>query len=172
MLSVPNEITNELPIYDWGRRWHRNSRGQRTGRMSHIPIAISRISPDVELNNNDLHPTLRIATVVMVLAAGWFLFGALERNPAQYYTLLRWLTCSTAAILVWRGDIQGSLKWGYLLVPIAMLFNPIIPVHLNGRRMDILRTWHTVDIVAAVVLFLVLVLMEMQLWLTKNRKGG
>lgn len=168
-LTVPNALTNELPIYDWVRRWHRNSSGQRTGRMNHIPIAISRHSPEVELNENGLNPTLRIATIVTVLATGWLLIGALGRNPAYYYSMLRWLTCSTAALLVWRGDAQGSLKWGYVLVPVAVLFNPVIPVHFKGNRMDTLGSWHTVDTVAAVALFLVLALMEIRLWQTKKR---
>ena len=168
-LTVPNALTNELPIYDWVRRWHRNSSGQRTGRMNHIPIAISRRSPDVQLNDNGLNPTLRIATIVMVLATGWLLIGALERNPAHYYRMVRWLTCSTAALLVWRGAVQGSLKWCYLLVPVAVLLNPIVPVHLKGNRLDIVRTWHAVDTVAAVALFLVLAFMEIRLWLTNKR---
>jgi tetratricopeptide (TPR) repeat protein len=173
-LNVPNGLTNELPIYDWVKSWHRNSSGKRTGRMNHIPFAISRHSPDLErvkreLTRDRLSPALRIATVVMVFAAGWFLVGALERHPDTYYTNLRWLVCLTAVMLIWRGDIQKSLKWGYLLVPVAILFNPILPVHLHGERMDILRIWHTIDVATAAVLFLVLALMEVQLWLTKKR---
>ena len=72
-------------------------------------------------------------------------------------------------MLVWRGDIQGSFKWAYVLVPVAILFNPIIPIHLHGKRVDILRTWHAVDIMAAVVMVLAVILMEIQVLRTKNR---
>ena len=174
-LNVPNGLTNELPIYDWVKSWDRNSSGKRTGRMNHIPVAISRHSPNLEgadrkLREKPLSPALRIATVMLVFAAGWFLVGALERHPATYYTNLRWWVCLTAVMLIWRGDIQKSLTYGYLLVPIAILFNPIIPVHLHGSRMDILQLWHTIDVATAAVLFLVLALMEVQLWLTEKRR--
>ena len=174
-LNVPNGLKDELPIYDWVKSWHRNSSGKRTGRMNHIPIAISRNSPNLDranrnLTDKPLSPALRIATVLSVLAAGWFLVGALERHPATYYTNLRWLVCLTAVTLIWRGDIQKSLKYGYLLVPIAILFNPIIPVQLYGRRMDILPIWHTIDLATAAALFLVLALMEVQLWVTEKRR--
>ncbi len=174
-LNVPNGLTDELPIYSWVKSWHRNSSGKRTGRMNHIPIAISRNSPNLDRTNRNftekpLSPALRIATVLSVLAAGWFLVGALERHPATYYTNLRWLICLTAVMLIWRGDIQKSLKHGYLLVPIAILFNPIIPVQLHGKRMDILQIWHTIDVATAAVLVLVLALMEAQLWVTEKHR--
>ena len=176
MLNVPNELEDELPIYDWVKRWHRNTSGQRTGRMDYIPIAISRNSPDLklkakEMDNTNLNPSLalRIVSVVIALAAAGALIGALGKNPAHYYTMLRWLTCSAAVMLVWRGDIQGSFKWAYVLVPVAILFNPIIPIHHHGKRVDILRTWHAVDIMAAVVMVLAVILMEIQVLRTKNR---
>jgi len=176
MLIVPNKLENELPIYDWVKRWHRNANGKRTGRMHYIPIAVSRSSPDLKLKENELDNTnlnpalaLRIITVVIVLAASGALIGALGKNSAHYYTMLRWLTCSAAVMLIWRGDIQGSLKWAYMLVPVAILFNPIIPIHLHGKRLDILKTWQTMNIVAAVVTLLTLMLMEIQVLLRKKR---
>ena len=174
MLSIPNELTNELPIYDWVKRWHRNNNGQRTGRIEYIPIAVSRSSPNFELKGNEidlkkLNPALRIITFLMVLAAAWTLVGALDKNPIQYYTNLRWVTCLAAAMLVWRGDRQGSLKWAYMLVPVVILFNPIIPIHLHGKKFDILKTWQALDIVTAVVMVLTVTLMEIQILLTKKR---
>ena len=175
MLSVPVELTNELPIYDWIKRWDRNINGKCTGRMNYIPIAVSRSSPDLklkdsELDHTNLNPDLafRIVTVVIVLAAAGALIGALGKNPTHYYRMLRWLTCSAAVMLVWRGYIQGSLKWAYILMPVAILFNPIIPIYLHGKRLDILRTWHTVDIVSAVLMVLAVMLMEIQVLLRKK----
>jgi hypothetical protein len=177
MLILPNALKDELPIYHWVKRWHRNTSGKRTGTMDYIPIAVSRNSPDPklsgnEMDNTNLNPSLavRIVSVAIVLAATAALIGALGKNPIQYYGMLRWLTCSAAAMLVWRGDIQGSLKWAYLLVPVAILFNPIIPIHLHGKRFDIVRTWQTVDVAAAVVIVLTVTLMEIQVWLTKKRR--
>jgi hypothetical protein len=67
--------------------------------------------------------------------------------------MLRWLACSAAAVLVWRGAVQG-VKWAWALVPLAILFNPIAPIHLSRG------TWQFWDIVAAVVMVLAMIVME------------
>jgi hypothetical protein len=173
MLRVPNELTNALPLYDWVKRWDTNINGKRTGRINYIPIALSRGSQNFERTGNEIdnasvNPILRVGTVVVVFAAVWALLAGLNRNPIHYYTTLRWLTCSAALVLIWRGTIQGSLKWAYVLGPVAILFNPLIPIHLHGKRLDVLTTWHVVDIIAAGVLVLAVILMEIQVLLTKK----
>ena len=75
-------------------------------------------------------PALRIATVVVVMAAAVVLIGASARHPYSYYTVLRWLACPAAVLLVWRGAVQG-VKWAWALVPFAILFNPIAPIHFS-----------------------------------------
>jgi hypothetical protein len=174
VLKVPDKLTNESPIYDYAKRWDRNSSGQRTGRMNYIPLAISRGAQAADIGGNiidnaNLNSALRVITIIATLAAALTLFGATSKNPIGYYTELRWLTCTAAALLVWRGQIQGSLKWAYTLVPISVLFNPIIPIHLHGKHSEILKTWRAVDVVAATVIVLVVILMELQVLLSKKR---
>lgn len=48
-----------------------------------------------------VNPALRVATVVVVLAAAGVLIGALGRHPYSYYTVFRWLACLAAVVLVW-----------------------------------------------------------------------
>jgi hypothetical protein len=98
-------------------------------------------------------PALRIASVVVVLAAAGVLIGAEGRHPYSYFTMLRWLACSAAVLLVWRGAVQG-VKWAWALVPAAVLFNPIAPIRLSRA------TWQTLDIAVAVVMVLALILIE------------
>ena len=134
--------------------------------------------------NNNVDPVLRVATIVVVLAAVVVLIGALDGqsysnpwgrghsarlavhqadgHPYSYYIVLRWLACSASALLVWRGLIQG-LKWAWALVPLAILFNPIAPVHLSRE------TWQPLDIAAAVVMVLAVAVMEIAiLWRKKE----
>ena len=171
MLSVPNILTRELPIYDWGKRWDRNSNGQRTGTIDYIPIAVSRNSPDVGLNgdecNNNISPQLRLVTIIIVAVSVGALIAALGKNPISYYAIVRWLTFAAALSLIWRGCLQVSLKWAYLLVPVAIIFNPIIPIHIEGKRLDILGTWHMLDVAAAVVIVSTITLMEIKVWQKK-----
>jgi hypothetical protein len=132
-------------------------------------------------------PVLRVASIVAVLAAAVVLIGALDGqsysnyiaprggghsarhvfhqadgHPYSYYTVLRWLTCSAAVVLVWRGLIQG-LKWAWALVPLAILFNPIAPIHFSRE------IWQTLDIAAAVAMVLAVAVMEMAALLRKKQ---
>ena len=190
MLDIPSELTNELPIYEWAyrrvagrtRRWDslwlllvqsgllRNF--LRFPRWQQIPIAVSRQSTDLrgdEIESNKVNPALRVVTAALVLAAAGVLVGALDKHSIDYYTMLRWLTCSAAVMLIWRGAVQGSLKWAYVFLPVVVLFNPIIQIHLKGKRSDVLGTWQTVDIVVAVAMVLAMILMEMTLLLAKRK---
>jgi hypothetical protein len=109
-----------------------------------------------------VHPALRAATVVVVLAAAGVLIGASGKHPYSYYTVLRRLACSAAVVLVWRGAVQGA-KWAWALVPLAILFNPVAPVHLSRA------TWQILDIAAAGVMVLAVAVMEMA---TVLRRGN
>jgi hypothetical protein len=168
MLSIPDEITNELPLYAWIKRWNRNGDNKRTGRMDWIPVAVSRSGPQVFLNGTEickekLNHQLRYASILMAIAAIVALIVALGSHPSQYYAWLRWLTCSTAIILIIRGDIQGSWKWAYALAPIGILFNPILPVYIKAPLEDVLAFWHITDVVVAMIIGVSTVLMEIDL---------
>jgi hypothetical protein len=69
MLFIPNNLTNELPLYVWIKRWNRNGDKKRTGRMDWIPVAVSRRSPKVFLNGTEIckenvKPQLRYASIL------------------------------------------------------------------------------------------------------------
>jgi hypothetical protein len=130
-------------------------------------------------------PVLRAATIVLVLAAAVVLIGALDGqsysnpwgrghsarivfhqadgHPYSYYTVLRWLACSAAVVLVWRGAVQG-FKWAWALVPLAILFNPIAPIHFSRD------TWQFLDIAAAVVMVLAVAVMEIAILLWREKR--
>ena len=118
--------------------------------------------PKMDGEQQKVDPTLRVATVVVVLVAAAVLIGALGRHPYSYYTVLRWLACSAAVVLVWRGAVQG-LKWAWALVPLAILFNPVAPLHFSRS------TWQTLDVAAAVVLVLAATVMETATLLRKRQ---
>jgi hypothetical protein len=111
---------------------------------------------------NKVNPALRVATVAVALAAAGVLIGAFGKHPFSYYTVLRWLAFSAAVLLVWRGAVQG-MKWAWAIVPLAILFNPIAPIHFS------VKTWRTLDIAAAVVLVLALIVMEITVLLRKKQ---
>lgn len=70
---------------------------------------------------------------------------ATARMPYGYYSFTRLVICAAAAVIAifgWIGDPPAH-KWSMLFALIAVLFNPIIPIHL--RR----ETWFYWDIATA-----------------------
>jgi hypothetical protein len=73
------------------------------------------------------------------------LMVATARFPYAYYTFTRIVTCGTAVWIALVGCEEGpAIKaWSIVLLLIAVLFNPIIPVHLHRS------TWFYLDLGAA-----------------------
>lgn len=79
-------------------------------------------------------------------AAAGLLLAALADLPYGYYTFLCIVVCVVAAVGAYRLFQTGAGVLGLILAAIAVLFNPLIPVHLDRA------TWAPIDIVSAVAL--------------------
>ena len=77
---------------------------------------------------------------VPAIIAAVMLVAALGDWPYGYYQFLRWVTCVAAAFVAWRAF--GWAQWapGWVFAFMALLFNPIVPIHLNR---DI---WRVIDL--------------------------
>ncbi|MEK7552877.1 MAG: DUF6804 family protein [Patescibacteria group bacterium] len=80
-----------------------------------------------------------IATVLLFLAVadGW---------PYGFFTLLRFVVCASTIFLAWRSYKTNKTNWSWAFVFVAILFNPLIPVHLSRD------TWVIIDIVVGLFL--------------------
>lgn len=86
-----------------------------------------------------------IASVISII----FLLLAIPTFwPYGYYILLRWVVALSAVFLVWIAYCLKKIFWLFLMGIVAILFNPIIPVHLDKG------TWVIIDFIVA-ILFLV-----------------
>lgn len=79
----------------------------------------------------------------------WFvpaalLLLALLEMPYGYYTFLRLVICLSAAIIAYWSWRHVPV-WGAVFATVALLFNPLIPVHLDRE------TWAPIDMGAAVL---------------------
>lgn len=70
--------------------------------------------------------------------------------PYGYYIFLRWIITASAIFLVWVAYNLKKTFWVVLMGIVAILFNPIIPIHLDKG------TWVIIDFVVA-ILFLTLI---------------
>ena len=90
---------------------------------------------------------------IAIPAVGSALFplGALGPWPYGYYTLLRWVVCISALMVVYRASHVDRpwAVWTFGLV--ALLFNPLVPIYLSRE------IWAPID-VAVAILFVVAIL--------------
>jgi hypothetical protein len=90
------------------------------------------------MNPKDLR-TLRLVAAAACLLAPlpW---------PYGYFQLLRWLVSIAAGVSAWDEYGRGRAAGGWTFVAVAVLFNPLAPIHMDRE------TWVLVDIVTGVLL--------------------
>jgi predicted lysophospholipase L1 biosynthesis ABC-type transport system permease subunit len=94
----------------------------------------------------------QIVPTWVLLGAACFAFVAILDIPYGYYRLLRWVTCAVAIASAIQLHRSSRLSWVWALGGLAVLFNPIVPIHFERK------IWMIFDGVAGcfflVVLFL------------------
>ena len=88
---------------------------------------------------SSMYKTASIIAAIMLLLA-------LASWPYGYYQLLRIVVCGTAGYGAYLASQADQHPWMWLLGAVAILFNPILPIHFDRSVCRIL------DIVTAVVL--------------------
>jgi len=70
--------------------------------------------------------------------------------PYGYFVLLRWIVTGIALLVLWTAYNLKMQGWVWLMASVAILFNPILPIHLDKGM------WQVIDfIVASLFLFAV-----------------
>lgn len=83
--------------------------------------------------------------LVPSVVIAFLLLIAILPLPYGYYTFLRWVTCGMAAFTAYI-TYQWGYKWALLIfIPLAILFNPIFPIHLTKE------IWQPIDIACAIL---------------------
>lgn len=81
-----------------------------------------------------------ISAIMLLLAIPSWAYG--------YYVLLRWMVTASAVFLVYIAYNLKNKFWFFLMAIIALLFNPLAPVHLDKQ------VWVVIDFIVA-ILFLI-----------------
>lgn len=99
-----------------------------------------------------------IPQIVWVVPA-LILLIAVWRLPYGYYTFTRIMTCGVAVLIAVAGMQERAVVqiWSILLLAIAVLFNPFIPIHLNRA------VWCYLDLGAAAAFLAHLVFVRQKL---------
>ena len=106
----------------------------------------------VNLNMKAIPRIAWIAPALLLLIAIW-------RLPYGYYTFTRIVTCGASVLIAVAGMQERAVvqTWTILLLAIAVLFNPFIPIHLNRA------VWFYLDLGAATAFLAHLVLVRQKL---------
>jgi hypothetical protein len=66
----------------------------------------------------------------------WALFPG---NPYGYYILLRWVCCAVFAYIACQASASKEREWAWVLGVTAMIYNPIVPVHLTREIWSVIN---------------------------------
>jgi len=97
-----------------------------------------------------------LSAIVGRLVAIGMLAWALAEHPYGYFTLMRFVVCVVAAYCASQAYSQKKEEWTWIFGAIAVLFNPIIPIHLNREL------WTVIDVITAIVLIVSLFLINLK----------
>ena len=96
---------------------------------------------------NRLHIYLAIIVAIMLLIA-------IAPLPYGYYQFLRWVVCGVAVFIAYSAYTWGKIWAVWLFGIVAVLFNPIIPIHLTKE------IWQPIDLVCALLFSLSLIFLK------------
>jgi hypothetical protein len=83
--------------------------------------------------------------LIPAIIAALMLLGTLARWPYGYYQLLRFVVCGVSVYIAFVAYGWKKLWATWLFGFIAVLFNPLIPIHLSREL------WQPIDLVCAVL---------------------
>jgi uncharacterized protein DUF6804 len=81
--------------------------------------------------------------IAWLIAAVMLVFAAAEKQPGNFYSLLRWACC---AVFVYSAVISFQMKrmlWLAIFVVLGIVFNPIVPLPLD-RSAWIVADWFSI----------------------------
>ncbi len=87
------------------------------------------------IKNRNIASLVVIVMLLLAIPSGVWPYG--------YYILLRWMVTGTALFVLWTAYELKKTSWLWIMGIIALLFNPIAPIHLDKE------TWVVLDLIVA-----------------------
>ena len=91
--------------------------------------------------------TFPIAQIIAVLMLAWAL---VPTNPYGYYVLLRVVICGISVYLAYQAFDRGRTGWVWTLGIVAVVYNPLIRVHMTREFWSVVNVV-TIGIIVATI---------------------
>ena len=90
-------------------------------------------------------PSLIVAVMLLLALVEW---------PYGYYQLLRFVICGVGVYVAYTAYNWQKMWAMWLFGFIALLFNPLIPIHLSTEL------WQSIDVICAILFIVVVFILE------------
>lgn len=94
-----------------------------------------------------------------LVAAAFLFFALVPGLPYGYFQILRLIVCGSACFSAYTAFEKDNKFWLWAFIAIAVLFNPLLPVHLNRVL------WQPIDFATGIIFIC-------SFRLFKKQKGG
>jgi hypothetical protein len=91
--------------------------------------------------------TILLLYILWLITALLLVFAAAEKQPDNFYTLLRWVCCAVFAYSAVTFLQMKQVFWLCIFAVLAVLFNPILPLPLD-RSSWIVADWFSIGALA------------------------
>src|SRR5205814_1175656 len=95
--------------------------------------------------------TILLLYIAWLIVAVMLVFAAAEKQPDNFYILLRWICCVVFAYSAVTSFQMKRMLWLGIFAVLAVLFNPILPLGLN-RTQWIVADWFAIGVVVCAAL--------------------
>ena len=82
---------------------------------------------------------MRRIWIPQVVAVTMLLWALNPHNSYSYYILLRWVCCGVFAYLAFQAHENDKQGWLWVLGITALVYNPLLRVHLNRELWSIIN---------------------------------
>lgn len=87
--------------------------------------------------------------ILTIIASGLLFVALFDGLPYEFFTLLRFAVCAVGIYIAYkRYELNNNSLLVWLFGGIAILFNPIIPIHLDRE------TWLIIDLIVGLLFVL------------------
>jgi putative copper export protein len=87
--------------------------------------------------------------IPQVIASVMLLWALNPQNPYAYYILLRWVCFAAFVYLALKAHAQGKEGWMWVLGVTAVIYNPIVPIHLTRGIWSAVNTGTLIIVVSS-----------------------